>query len=166
MSTFDNIYRTTSKRTIVLSFVVSLLLDFIPIAPPLAYWLPEFTAVMLIFWLLHRPENIGIGMAFAIGILSDIGSVSPLGQHALAFTVVAFIVQRQQRQILLYSFGLQSLAVLGALIMIQAIIVLVYFFTQHQFGGWGLFFSPFIGALLWPLLNNLMLTLANIGRRT
>ena len=166
MTQFDNIYRHTRKRLIALSFAVCLLLDFMPLPLPFAYWLPEFTAVMLIFWLLHRPQNIGIGMAFVIGLLLDIGTASPLGQHALAFILAAYLVQNQQRQILLYSFGMQSLAVFGTLVLIQLSLVVVYFFYEHQFSGWGLFISPFIGALLWPLLNNLMLAFTNIRRRS
>lgn len=166
MTSFDNTYRNTHKRLIVLSLSVALLLDLIPLPRPAAYWLPEFTALTLIFWLLHRPQNIGISMAFIIGLLLDIGTVSPLGQHALAFVLAAFLVQRQQRQILLYSFGMQSLAVLGALMLVQATVVLVTFFHDHRFSNWGLFISPFIGALLWPLLNNLMLALTNTRRRS
>ena len=79
MTQFDNIYRHTRKRLIAASFAVSLLLDFMPLPLPFAYWLPEFTALMLIFWLLHRPQNIGISMAFVIGLLLDIGSGAPLG---------------------------------------------------------------------------------------
>ena len=121
---------------------------------------------MLIFWLLHRPQNIGISMAFVIGLLLDIGSGAPLGLHALAFILAAYLVHRQQRQILLYAFGMQSLAVFGVLMLIQLTVMAVYFLNEHQFGSWGLLISPFIGAFLWPLLNNLMLTLTSIRRRS
>ena len=166
MTQFDNIYRHTRNRLIAASFAVSLLLDFMPLPLPFAYWLPEFTALMLIFWLLHRPQNIGISMAFVIGLLLDIGSGAPLGLHALAFILAAYLVHRQQRQILLYAFGMQSLAVFGVLMLIQLTVMAVYFLNEHQFGSWGLLISPFIGAFLWPLLNNLMLTLTSIRRRS
>ena len=166
MTQFDNIYRHTRKRLIAASFAVSLLLDFMPLPLPFAYWLPEFTALMLIFWLLHRPQNIGISMAFVIGLLLDIGSGAPLGLHALAFILAAYLVHRQQRQILLYAFGMQSLAVFGVLMLIQLTVMAVYFLNELHFGSWGMLISPFIGAFLWPLLNNLMLTLTSIRRRS
>lgn len=164
MIEFDHIYRQIGKKHIAASFALSLLLDFIALPRPFAYWLPEFTALLLVFWLLHRPQNIGISMAFVIGLLLDIGSGTPLGQHALAFSVAAFIVGQQQRKILSYAFGMQSVAVFGILMLIQLLVVLVYYFYEHHFNSWGLLISPFIGALLWPLLNNLMLLLAKKHR--
>ena len=50
--------------------------------------------------------------------------------------------------------------------LIQLTVMAVYFLNEHQFGSWGLLISPFIGAFLWPLLNNLMLTLTSIRRRS
>ncbi len=166
MTEFDHIYRRTRKRLIVGSFIISLLLDFIPVPAPVLYWMPEFTALLLVFWALHRPQNIGISIAFMLGLLLDIGTGAPLGQHALAFVIGIYVLQHRQRQIMLYAFGLQSLAVLGVLLLIQAVVLVVYFFNEHVFAGWGLLISPFISALLWPLLNNLMLALANVRRRT
>lgn len=164
MNAFDNPYRHVRKRLIMASLAVALLLDFVPLPLPWGHWLPEFTALMMLFWLLQRPELVGISMAFILGLLLDIGSGASLGQHALAFTVAAYMVQRKQRQIQLYAFGLQAAAILAALLLIQALLVLVFFFQQHQFAGWGMLASPFVGALLWPLLNTLMLALAQFRR--
>ena len=99
------------------SFLLVLLVDFIPVAPPWVYPLPDFTLIMLAYWLLHRPQLIGIGAAFCLGLLVDIGTNSLLGQHGLAYSVAAFLIERNRRQIVLNSFGWQAIAVTDAILV-------------------------------------------------
>ncbi|WP_066569194.1 rod shape-determining protein MreD [Snodgrassella sp. CFCC 13594] len=164
MTDFDNIHRHTRKRHIALSLLLALFIDLIPIPEPINSWLPECTALLMLYWALYRPQNIGIGVAFFLGILMDIGLGTPLGEHALAYTIAVYVILQNQRQVSLYPFGLQSLAILGTLLLIQCILIVVTFFQSHQFAGWSLLVAPFTSALLWPLLNKLMLYLSQSHR--
>ena len=80
----ENFYSRIPLKLIIISFIVPLILDFIPFSGSIFYWLPEFTALMLYYWLINRPQNVGIGTAFVLGLLVDSGTASPLGEHALA----------------------------------------------------------------------------------
>lgn len=164
MNDFDNIHRHTRKRYIALSLLLAVLLDLIPFPEPISSWLPSFTALLMLYWALYRPQNIGIGMAFVLGLVMDVGLGTPLGGHALAFIAAVYLVQQNQRQISLYPFSLQSLAMFGALLLIQLVLIMVHFFQTHQFAGWNLLAAPCTSALLWPLLNKLMLYLSQSHR--
>jgi len=48
---------------------------------------PDFVAVVMLYWCTHKPQRLGIGLAWAIGILSDVNDASLFGQHALSYTV-------------------------------------------------------------------------------
>lgn len=157
MAEIDNLHRHIRTRYLLLSLAAALLLDFIPFPPAIATWLPEWTALMTLYWALYRPQNIGIGAAFIIGLLFDIGTATPLGLHALGFMTAVYLIQQNHNQILIYSYGLQSLVILGALLLINLIAVIIHLFASHQFVGWPIFLPSFISALLWPLLNKLML---------
>ncbi|PIT49725.1 rod shape-determining protein MreD [Snodgrassella alvi] len=160
MNEVDSLHRHTRKRLIVLSLVTALFLDLIPFPQPLDGWLPACTAMMTLYWSMHRPKYIGIGMAFILGLIMDVGLGTPFGQHALGIMAAVYLVEQNRHQILGYSYGLQALTIFGCLMLMTLILVIVHFFSTHQFTGWNLFVSPFISALLWPLLSKFMLYLA------
>ncbi|OAM31141.1 rod shape-determining protein MreD [Eikenella longinqua] len=164
MAPVNPLKEATPKRWVAFSFLLVLLLDFIPVPPPWVYPLPDFTLILLAYWLLHRPQLIGIGAAFCIGLLVDIGSNSLLGQHALAYTVAAFLIERKRRQIALNSFGWQAVAMAGAMLASQTVIFLVSLFQQQPFSLWRLWLPSVTTGLLWPQLNNMMLAIAHFRR--
>ena len=154
----------TPKRLVAISFLLVLLVDFIPVSAPWVYPLPEFTLILLAYWMLHRPQLIGIGAAFCVGLLLDIGTNSLLGQHGLAYTVAAFLIDRKRRQIVLNSFGWQAVAIAGVVLSSQMVIFLVSLFQQQPFSLWRLWLPSVTTGLLWPQLNNMMLAFAHYRR--
>lgn len=164
MSPISPLQESTPKRWVAFSFLLVLLFDFIPISPPWVYPLPDFTLIMLAYWLLHQPQLIGIGVAFCLGLLVDIGTNSLLGQHGLAYTVAAFLIERNRRQVALNSFGWQAVAVAGAVLVSQLVIFLVSLFQQQPFSLWRLWLPSVVTGLLWPQLNNMMLAIAHYRR--
>lgn len=164
MTETETFRSTTPKRLVLLSFVLTLLVDFIPLPAALMYILPETSAIFLIYWLLHRPQFIGIGAAFVLGLLMDIGTNAPLGQHALAYILTAFLVDNRRRRIMLHSFGFQAVAVGMALSVCEGVMQLVNLFQQHDPFWWRLWLPPLLAGLLWPLLNKLMLAFGHYRR--
>ena len=164
MSPIYPLKESTPKRWVAFSFLLVLLVDFIPVAPPWVYPLPDFTLIMLAYWLLHRPQLIGIGAAFCLGLLVDIGTNSLLGQHGLAYSVAAVLIERNRRQIVLNSFGWQAIAVAGAMLVSQLVVFLVSLFQQQPFPLWRLWLPSVVTGLLWPQLNNVMLAIAHYRR--
>ena len=153
---FDN---KIPKKLIYLSFVIGILVDFIPFSGSLFYWFPEFSALLLMYWLINRPQNISVGSAFILGLLIDIGTAAPLGEHALAYIFSAYLIIYNRRQIVLYNYGIQAIVVFTALMCNEVILNLVRLKFTHHFNGWTTFLAPLIGALLWPLLNKIMVSI-------
>ena len=48
-----------------------------------AAWMPDFLALVLVFWCVHQPRLVGIGVAFFFGVATDVHQSALLGQHAL-----------------------------------------------------------------------------------
>lgn len=162
MTDFEDFYGRIPKRLIIGSLAVAMLLDFIPLPPHLFFWLPDFTAMILLYWAINRPQAVGIGAAFVCGLLIDTGTAAPLGMHALAYMAMIFVTQHYQRQIRLHSYDFQAVSVLAALLGSQAVLMLVRLFYSHQLAGWLHFTGALAGALLWPLLNKFMLFILNL----
>ena len=51
---------------------------------------PDFMALALVFWNVHQPRRVGVGLAFMFGLMMDVNEATILGQHALAYTLLSF----------------------------------------------------------------------------
>src|SRR5581483_10802607 len=104
--------------TIALSFAVALLLNFLP-WPDLKYT-PDFVALVLCFWCVRQPRLVGLGVAWALGLLTDAGNGVLLGQHALAYSLLAFLAIWLSRRILWFGPLQQAFHVAPLLLASQA----------------------------------------------
>lgn len=144
-------------RWIVLSFVLAIAVELLPLDATLANWLPDFTAMLALYWTLNQPRRFGIGWSFGIGLIADVASASVFGQHALAYSVISYLLLSRQRQVVMYNLGQQTLVVLVLLLVNQLLMVLARMATGAVFAGWEYFIAPFVGAVFWPLLTNVLL---------
>lgn len=141
--------------TIVASFVGALLLDFMPW--PNMMLAPDFVALTLAFWCVRQPRRVGLGSGWALGLLVDAGNGVLLGQHALAYSVLAFAAIALSRRVLWFDLWGQSLHVLLLLEGAQAVSLGVRLAAGADFPGWTLFAGPAFATLLWPLVTWVLL---------
>lgn len=151
----SQILQPVRLSTIVASFVGALLLDFLPW--PDMRLVPDFVALVLVFWCVRQPRLVGLGVAWALGLLTDAGNGVLLGEHALAYSIAAFIAVWLSRRILWFGPGLQSLHVAVILVTAQATQLVVRTAAGDPFPGWALFVGPLVAAALWPATSWLLL---------
>lgn len=161
---YEDSYNRLPNKLIFFSFVLAMILDFIPFSGSL-YWLPEFTALILIYWLINRPQSVNIGMAFLVGLLVDIGTVSPLGAHSLAYMISGYLIIANHRQFVMFNYGFQTVLVLLALLSNELILMAIRFLNEQRFSGWLIFLAPVLGAIIWPILNKIMHALIQNKKR-
>jgi rod shape-determining protein MreD len=151
----QHILQPVRTGTIVASFVGALLLDFMPW--PNVMLAPDFVALTLAFWCVRQPRRVGLGTGWALGLLVDAGNGVLLGQHALAYSVLAFAAIALSRRVLWFDLWGQSLHVLLLLEGAQAVSLGVRLATGADFPGWTLFAGPALATLLWPLVTWVLL---------
>jgi rod shape-determining protein MreD len=122
-----------------------------------AAWPPDVLALVLVFWAIHQPLRIGVGTAFAFGLCMDVHQGALLGQHALAYTALSYFALTISRRLLWYSIPSQALQIFPLLAGAHALQLLVRLLAGHAFPGWGFVLSPFIEALLWPVVTLILL---------
>ena len=149
------ILRPVRLSTIVVSFVGALFLNFLPWADLRV--VPDFVALVLCFWCVRQPRLVGLGVAWTLGLLTDAGNGVLLGQHALAYSVLAFLSIWLSRRILWFGALQQALHIAPLLLITQAASLLVRLAAGASFPGWTLLAGPLIGALLWPVLSWVLL---------
>lgn len=122
-----------------------------------AAWAPDLLALVLVFWSIHQPQRIGIGMAFFFGIAVDVQQGALLGQHALAYTVLSFLAIAIHRRLLWFSVPSQAVQVLPLFVTAHAIELLVRLAVSGAFPGFLVLLAPLIEALLWPAVSVILL---------
>ena len=137
------------------TLLLALLLNMVPLGR--VPWIPDFMALLLVFWTVHQPLRVGIGAAFAFGLAMDVHQTALLGQHALAYTALSYLSITIHRRLLWFSVPSQAVQVLPLFAAAQAIELAVRMLAGGVFPGWTVFLSPLIEALLWPVVSVLLL---------
>ncbi len=151
----QQILQPVRASTIVGSFALALFLNFLP-------WrdlrlVPDFVALVLVFWCIRQPRLVGLGVAWTLGLITDAGNGVLLGQHALVYSIIAFLAIWMSRRILWFGTGLQALHVGIVLLAAQGVALLVRLAAGDAFPGWPILVGPLAGAALWPMLTWLLL---------
>lgn len=145
--------RPAPLRRVIGSITLGLLLNLIPWPENIVVMVPDILALMLIFWVLHQPNRIGLTVCFVLGLLMDVANASILGQYALAYTTLGFLALSLRRRILQFAGWQQALFVLILLALLQTIILVVNLVAGRPFPGAEFFAAAPIGAALWPSLS-------------
>jgi len=87
-----------SPLFIAITLVSAFLLNLLPWGD--LYGVPDFVALTLIFWSVHQPRKVGIGLAFLMGLLMDVHNASLLGENALAYTLLSYVATMIHRRVL------------------------------------------------------------------
>ena len=140
---------------IVLSLLVALILNFLPTSAwP---WVPDWVALVLVFWSIREPRRVGMGAGFLLGVAMDVADVSLLGQHALAYVLAAYGAAYLSRRILWFPLLQQALQIMPLLVLTQVIQAAILLVSGAEFPGWGYFVGPLIASLLWIPLTFVLL---------
>ena len=119
--------------------------------------MPDLLAVVLVFWNVHQPRRVGVGVAFAFGLLMDVHQGALLGQHALAYTLLSFLAITIHRRLLWFGVAEQTLQIFPLFFGAHAVALLVRLLAGDMFPGWWLLLAPVFEALLWPVATLLLL---------
>lgn len=140
---------------IALSLLLALCIDLLPIGPVAA--MPSVLAVVLVFWNVHQSQRIGVGWAFLLGLIVDVNHGAVLGQHALAYSGLAFAAVSLHRRMLWFGVVEQMLHVLPMFLLAHLLQLAVRLMVGGMTPSWTLLLAPLLEALLWPLATALLL---------
>ncbi len=140
------------------SLLAAMLLNFV-LATSLgrAAWTPDILALVLVFWTVHQPLRIGIGIAFVFGVCMDVQQAALLGQHAWSYAAMCFGAIVMHRRLLWFSVPSQALQVLPLFLAAHALQLAVRMLGGGVFPGLTMFLAPVFEAVLWPLISIILL---------
>jgi rod shape-determining protein MreD len=137
------------------TLLVALALNLLPLGRQPA--MPDVLAVVLVFWNVHQPRRVGVGLAFLFGLLMDVHEGALLGQHALAYTLLSFVAISIHRRLTWFGLAEQALQIVPLFLAAHLVSLLVRMAAGGMFPGWSLLLAPVFESLLWPVATLLLL---------
>jgi rod shape-determining protein MreD len=152
----DEILRPVRRWFIVVTLAAGFLLNLWPAAGVALALKPDFLALVLLYWCIHEPRYVGVGVAWAVGLLMDVGDATLFGQHALAYAFLAYAAEYLRRRVLRFPLWQQAAQVAVLLALCAALVLLVRHVGGAPLPRWTYAAPPILGALLWPALSVLL----------
>lgn len=145
--------RAPSLPLVYITLFIALLCQLFPWTGQGIIFRPDFMLVVLLYWLLRAPHLCNIGTAWMVGVLVDLATGSLLGQHALAFTLTAYIALSFQRRLVLFSVFQITSFVFGLLLFARVAILILKLFAGNDAPSWHYFWPVITSIILWQLLR-------------
>jgi len=152
----EEILRPASAWFVALTLFAGFLLNLLPLPEPAQALKPDFLALLLLYWCIQAPRFVGVGVAWFVGLLMDVGDATLFGQHALAYAVLAYGAEYFRRRVLRFPLWQQAGHVALLLLLCAAIVLVIRIVGGAPAPGLTYVVPPLAGALLWPPLSVLL----------
>jgi rod shape-determining protein MreD len=139
---------------IVATLAAALALNLLPWSGTWVLVKPDFVALALLYWCVNQPRRVGFLVAFLLGLAMDVADGTLMGQHALAYTLLAFASIVLHRRIQRFAMKFQVLHVVALLLLTNVVVLLVRALAGSEFPGALYFAGAFSGAALWPAVSH------------
>lgn len=137
---------------IPLSILGALILDSMPLPAQISTFRPEFTTLIVVYWVMFNPRQVSIGSAWFVGILQDTLNGGWLGLHAFTKSIIAYFVQRLHLQIQIFPAWQQMAMVLLFSYLDHSLASLIYSAFQPSSLHLADLVRPLSTALFWPFI--------------
>ena len=116
----------------------------------------NFIYLVIFYWVLKKPDRLGYGLIFLIGIINDVVQNFPIGissiNYLLLCAIAAFMRSRTLMPSLLYNWVFFLIAIL-IVTSVNFMVLTIIFDYPIKYGT--LMFSSFITFLIYPVLSKL-----------
>lgn len=148
--------RHTRSWPVLLSFVIAVALEILPLPSALQALRPPLPAMVLIYWAMMWPQRFGLLTGFSLGLILDVLHGQILGQNALALSVVAYLTVRFHLQIRIFPLWQLTMTVFALL----ACAALLRFLAEGIAGmpapPLAFWLRVISGAVLWPVVMGIL----------
>jgi rod shape-determining protein MreD len=131
--------------TLTLGFLATLL----PWPESIHWLVPDFTLVVMLYWTVHAAHLVRLGAAFGLGLLGDASLGMLMGQHALLYTVAAFVALSLRRRLENFQVPGRALHLAPIFLAQQALLMLLGLVFDQTDVDWRHLAAGVSAALVW-----------------
>jgi rod shape-determining protein MreD len=137
---------------IVFTLIAALIVNLLPWSGLFLVLKPDFVALAVLYWCIQQPRKVGFAAAWLLGLMMDVADGSLLGQHALAYSVLAFVGIVLHRRVQMFTMKDQILHVIPILLLNDLVVLTIRRFAGADFPGFTYFVGSFIAGAMWPAI--------------
>jgi len=141
---------------IALTMLIALLANLFPWTGIWMWAKPDFVALLVLYWCIDQPRKIGFAAAWLLGLIMDVADASLFGQHALAYSILAYAGIVLHRRVQMFTLTAQTVHVILLLLLNDLIVLVIRLFAGSDFPGYQYFIGSLVGGALWPALSILL----------
>jgi rod shape-determining protein MreD len=141
---------------IALTLIAALLANLLPWSGVGLWIKPDFVALVLLYWCIEQPRKVGFVAAWLFGLFMDVADGTLFGQHALAYSILAYAGLVLHRRVLGFSGTPQVLHVVILLLMNDLFVLAIRMLAGADFPGFQYFVGSFVAGALWLPLGVLL----------
>ena len=141
---------------IVFTLITALLLNLLPWSGAGLWLKPDFVALVVLYWCIEQPRRVGFVAAWLLGLFMDVADGTLFGQHALAYSILAYAGIVLHRRVLRFTGPSQVVHVVILLLMNDVIVLAIRAAAGADFPGWQYFTGSFVAGALWLPLGILL----------
>jgi rod shape-determining protein MreD len=141
-----------SRWRVTFTVILALIIAVLPLPQPLDAARPDLLLLLVIYWALSAPRIAGLLFAWLCGLAIDVLKGIILGQHALAFLVVAYLTHKFQLRMRIFPISQQTATVFMLLAVYQFIVFWLDGIIGQPVTTWMRWLPVISGAVLWPIL--------------
>lgn len=135
---------------IFISLCVAFVLSIVYLPSQLQFWRPDWTALVILFWVYSVPQRIGVFFAWTVGLFQDVLEGATLGMNAMAYAVMAYLLLSMYQRFKLFPLIQQSFMVFMLIGIDLMICHLVKSITGVSASGFVYLYPAIASAALWP----------------
>ena len=152
-ATPEEILRPVRPWFIVTTLALALFANLLPLSGMALALRPDFLALVLLYWCIQEPRFVGVGVAWCVGLVMDVGDGTVFGQHALAYAFLAYAAEYFRRRVLRFPPWQQAAQVAVLLLLCAGLVLLIRVVGGATMPRWTYAVPSLSGALLWPLVS-------------
>ncbi len=141
-----------SRLRVTGTVILAIIFAVLPLPDPINAARPDLLLLLVIYWALSAPRIAGLLFAWFCGLAIDVLKGIILGQHALAFLVVAYITHKNQLRFRVFPMSQQTATVFMLLAVYQFIVFWLDGIIGQPVTTWMRWLPVISGAMLWPIL--------------
>ena len=148
---------------IYMSLVIALLSGLLPVRDSVLEFMPNLVLLVIVYWALYRPESIGMGWAWLIGLLQDLMMANLIGHHAMVYVIVVFLIRYALIKKKNYAF-FEYMSWLIAIVIFDVIFAMALNWSVQQIpANWSVMYTVLGSILIWPWLYAVLSIIESIA---
>lgn len=155
---------TQGRLVILVSVVMAMMLDIMPLPVHVEDLRPEWLTLVLIYWVMALPHRFGVGKAWLAGLFMDALTGTLLGLHAVVLAVVAYLTLILHNRLRMFPRWQQALSIM----LLTGLSLLLFLWLRNIVQvtprPWTYWLPALTSALVWPAVYHFLRFLRHIYR--